>query len=299
MMKRVSDIDLRLLRIFVAVAEARGFAAAEAYLNVSTSTISVHISNLEKRLGLRLCERGRGGFKLTDRGAVVFRETKKILKSLDDFTGVLASTKSVLGGRLSIGMVDGLMTHPRFSISEALREFNSVENDVEIELVVAPRQTLEHDVVNEHLHAAIGPFIRNRSGLVFSSLFDETHGVYCGKGHPLYGAGKDSLRTVDLAQFPAVVRQYHHEFDRDTLGVVKEVARVDTMEGMLALLLSGGYIGFLPDHYASPWVAQGGLFQVGGNGADYVSRHAIVTKSGNRETLALESFVTLLMSHTK
>ena len=96
-----------------------------------------------------------------------------------------------------------------------------------------------------------------------------------------------------------MVRQYHHEFDRDTLGVVKEVARVDTMEGMLALLLSGGYIGFLPDHYAKSWVKQGCLFQIGGNNADYVSKHAIVTKTGNRDSLALETFVDLLKAHAQ
>ena len=104
---------------------------------------------------------------------------------------------------------------------------------------------------------------------------------------------------MDLAQFPSVVRQYHHEFDRDTFGTTKEAAQVDTMEGMLALLLSGGYIGFLPDHYAQVWVDQGALFKIGGNDIDYISEHAIVTKTGNRASPALEVFVGLITAHTK
>ncbi len=39
-MKRVSDADLRLLRIFSIVAESKGFTAAQAALNLSASSIS-------------------------------------------------------------------------------------------------------------------------------------------------------------------------------------------------------------------------------------------------------------------
>jgi DNA-binding transcriptional LysR family regulator len=38
-MKRVSDADLRLLRIFSTVAESRGVAAARAALNLSAPSI--------------------------------------------------------------------------------------------------------------------------------------------------------------------------------------------------------------------------------------------------------------------
>ena len=65
---RLSDLDLRLLRIFVAVVESGGFSLASARLNVAESTISSHMADLEKRLGMRLCERGRSGFRLTDDG---------------------------------------------------------------------------------------------------------------------------------------------------------------------------------------------------------------------------------------
>ncbi|MFW8641943.1 LysR family transcriptional regulator [Rhizobium beringeri] len=55
----VSSPDLHLLRVFVAVTEAGGFSAAQLTLNVSQSTISTQMSDLEARLGLKLCRRGR------------------------------------------------------------------------------------------------------------------------------------------------------------------------------------------------------------------------------------------------
>lgn len=293
-MQRISDIDLRLLRVFVAVAEAHGFAAAESYLNVSTSTISVHISNLEKRLGIRLCERGRSGFKLTEQGRIVYQETKGILKSLDDFSGALANIKSKLAGRLSIGLSDALITHPDFSISEAVRRFNEIDNDVEIELVIAPKQDLESDVVEGRIHAAIGPFLPKKPGLSLVLLYRETHDIYCGLGHPLFDTPQRAIAKADLSAFPAVVRSYAQDFDRDHLGVVREDAMANTIEGLLSLLLSGNYIGYLPDHFAAKWVEDGRLARVPTEGLSYDSRHGMITKSGSRASLALETFIALV-----
>ncbi len=64
----VAEYDLRLLRVFKAVVENGGFSAAEAELGITRSTISVHMANLETRMQLKLCIRGRQGFSLTEDG---------------------------------------------------------------------------------------------------------------------------------------------------------------------------------------------------------------------------------------
>ena len=290
-MNRVSDLDLRMLRIFVAVTEAGGFSAAESQLNISTSTISIHMSNLEKRIGIRLCSRGRSGFRLTERGQVVYQETRQLLKTLDDYPGVLAGAKSLIAGRLAIGMVDGLVTHPRFPVAQAVRHFNQSDNDVQIELRVASRQSLEHDVVEGVLHAAIGPFVREITGLAFAPLFRERHELYCGKGHALFNAQRRIMARADLSTYPAVIRMYHADFDNARLKVVREAASVVTMEAMLTLLLSGGYIGYLPTHFARPWVESGELSEITRADMGYDSQHHLMTKRASRESTAMERFV--------
>jgi DNA-binding transcriptional LysR family regulator len=54
---QISDMDLRLLRVFRTVVDCGGMAAAELELNIGASTVSRHIKDLETRLGLRLCSR--------------------------------------------------------------------------------------------------------------------------------------------------------------------------------------------------------------------------------------------------
>ena len=65
---QVGDYEIRLLKVFKTVVECGGFSAAETVLNISRSTISVHMANLEQRLKLKLCNRGRAGSALTMRG---------------------------------------------------------------------------------------------------------------------------------------------------------------------------------------------------------------------------------------
>src|SRR4029079_18038337 len=97
MIGRLSDIDIRLLRHFVTVVEAGGFSLAAARLNVSESTISQQMSDLEARLGMRLCDRGRVGVRLTRHGDEVYKATVELLEDMSRFRDRLA----VLGTELS------------------------------------------------------------------------------------------------------------------------------------------------------------------------------------------------------
>lgn len=68
LLAQVGDFEIRLLRLFKTVVECGSFTAAEGRLGITRSAISLHMNDLEKRLGMRLCQRGRAGFSLTDEG---------------------------------------------------------------------------------------------------------------------------------------------------------------------------------------------------------------------------------------
>lgn len=101
MLRTVTDLDLRLLRIFSTVVKCGGFTAAQAELNMSQSNISMHIGSLEKRLGYRLCERGKGGFRLTAKG-------KRILdasQAMFDAIGLFRDEAQGLSGNLAVDLI--------------------------------------------------------------------------------------------------------------------------------------------------------------------------------------------------
>ena len=82
---QMSDYEVRLVRIFKTVVECGGFTAAETALGISRSAISQHMNDLEGRLGFSLCQRGRGGFSLTEEGKEIYQVGLTLLTALEAF----------------------------------------------------------------------------------------------------------------------------------------------------------------------------------------------------------------------
>ncbi len=295
-MRSVSNIDLRLLRVFVTVVECGSYTAAQSRLNIGTSTISLHMTELEQRLGFRLCDRGRSGFRLTELGNNVYSEAKAVLRSLDNFSASMSTLTSQLSGKLVIGIVDNLVTHPNFTVMNALRDFHAKPNKVFFELLTANREELEQGILQGTIHAAIGPFVRRINGLSMKPLFKEIHRVYCGRGHKLFGEKVKQITPDVISGLPVVVRGYHEQFDLEHFEGAWPAATVRNLEAMVILLLSGAYIGFLPIHVAKPWVDAGQLHTIGGNDSAYVSDHMLITRKGLQAPRALSTFIDALIA---
>ncbi|SED62996.1 LysR family transcriptional regulator [Rhodobacter sp. 24-YEA-8] len=294
-MSRLADIDIRLLRVFRAVVEAGGLAAAQSTLDTSTSTISLHMSELEKRLGFRLCQRGRAGFMLTDRGYMTYEQVKRMLNTLDDHFDSILSLRKRLTGRIRLGVVDSLVTHPHSPLIEALRKFNRLENEVELQLLVDERSELERRVLAHDLHAAVSPFVRPVAGLDFRRLLIERHKLYCGPDHPLFGSVAPMTRAA-LAQFPFVLRSHLGRADEERFHGMNVRATANNMEAMLTLVLTGNYIGLLPDHLAATWVKSGQLSHVHAPEMEHISHHSLLVPRTLDLSTAAATLVPLLLA---
>src|SRR5271154_7080583 len=102
----VVDLDLRLVRYFVVVAEHRHFGRAAAALHVAQPSLSRQIRRLEQQLGARLLDRTTQGTKLTAAGEVFRPLAEALLKSAAQ---AAARTRSAAEpSRLIIGYVTGV-----------------------------------------------------------------------------------------------------------------------------------------------------------------------------------------------
>ena len=84
-----TSVDLKRLALFRQVVESGGLSAAETVLNVNLPTISAHLASLEASLGMRLCERGRRGFRLTEQGQGVLAASERLFESVQAFRAEL------------------------------------------------------------------------------------------------------------------------------------------------------------------------------------------------------------------
>ena len=140
---QVSDFDIRLLRLFRSVVECGGFSAAESVLGIGRSAISQQMSDLEQRLGLRLCQRGRAGFALTEEGREVYQSSLQLFGALESFRNGVNGLHRELRGELHIGLTDNLVTVPHMRITHALARLKELGPDVRIQ-IVKPEQQSRH-----------------------------------------------------------------------------------------------------------------------------------------------------------
>lgn len=85
MLGNIFDVDLKMIRIFCTVVECGGFTPAKTALNIGLPRLSSTISDLEIRLGTRLCQRGRQGFRLTSAGVATYEASRALLNDLERF----------------------------------------------------------------------------------------------------------------------------------------------------------------------------------------------------------------------
>lgn len=286
---RVSDADLRLLRIFATVVDCKGFAAAQAELNLSPPSISSYIAALEQRLGVRLCNRGRGGFEVTDKGAIIFREAQRLFASVEEFIASAGAVRGRLTGNLRIGVVDCTVTHPASPLGEALRHFNARDHEVRIELTIQAPQDLQRGVLDGRLNLAIGSFPVRIAALNSQPLYHERNAFYCGAGHPLFA--KKAVTPEDIRAHRVVARGYWRRADLSRIGIEREAASVDNMEAQAILILSGAYLGYLPEHYAAGWQAQGLVRSLLAEELAYEAPFALITRRGRAPVAVVRQFV--------
>lgn len=163
-MRRLDNIDLRLLRVFLTLVDAGGFPEAQIVLNLSPSTLSTHLGTLERKLGGRLCERGRGGFRLTQFGEATYAATRQLFDDIDSFHTRLGRDQGQLVGRLRIGIVDGVVTSPELGLQKALARFGEEADSVYIDLHLGTPQELEQSLSDGRRDMVIGPLSRRCRG---------------------------------------------------------------------------------------------------------------------------------------
>ena len=180
------------------VAQCGGFAAAQVALNVGQSTISRQIGDLEKRLGMRLCQRGRAGFRLTDKGRVVYEACQHLATALESFRTTVGALRGELVGDLSIAAIDNWATERGYPLADVLRAFRGKARQVHIHLHTLAPDEIERAVLENRVNLGIGVFHQHRPGLLYEALYDDPVELYCGAGHALFDRAPHGLDRNDL-----------------------------------------------------------------------------------------------------
>ena len=143
------QLELDLLRTFVAIVETGGFTRAAERLNKTQSTVSAQIKKLEEQLGQTLIARDTRNLALTAHGELLLERGRELLRLSDDLLSRLAEPE--LEGRVRLGTPEDFATS---HLPQVLAAFSRAHPRVRLEVTCELTRRLErqfraghHDLV--------------------------------------------------------------------------------------------------------------------------------------------------------
>ncbi|MBT1585574.1 LysR family transcriptional regulator [Curtobacterium flaccumfaciens] len=101
-------VEMRALECFVAVADEGSFSRAAVRMGVSQPSVSQQVRALETQVAGPLFERGSRGVMLTATGEALLPTARKALAAMNEFEMAASERGGQLGGRINLGVIDGL-----------------------------------------------------------------------------------------------------------------------------------------------------------------------------------------------
>lgn len=167
----MSNITLKQLRYFDAVANFGHFGQAADVCAVSQPAISVQIKDLEETLGTKLFERGARQVRLTPFGDDFALRARDILRAVDDLSDMARAADAGFAGRLRLGIIP---TIAPYLLPRIIGELAVAYPGLDINVRETQTEKLIADLREGRLDTAIVALPVSEPALVEVPLFDET-----------------------------------------------------------------------------------------------------------------------------
>jgi DNA-binding transcriptional LysR family regulator len=194
------ELEPRLLRSFVAVAEELHFGRAARRLHISQPPLSMQIRKLEARIGTRLFERDRRKVALTEAGGFLLDRARHLLA---ESARACAEARRIGRGE-SGALAIGYTTTATYEVLPPLiRAFRKAHPDVQLELIEM-RSSLQPEALRTsriEVGLACGPL--NPPDLEERVVVEESFVLAVGGRSRL--AQRDRVRLRDLEHEPFVL----------------------------------------------------------------------------------------------
>jgi DNA-binding transcriptional LysR family regulator len=187
-----ADLDLRLVRYFITVAEHRHFGRAAAQLVITQPSLSRQIRRLEQQIGARLLDRTPQGTRLTEAGEVFLADAKGLLRTAR--SSVSRTHAAARPHRVAVGYTTGVIATP------AVLAMRHRHPDAEVTIRHLDLPSARSALLDGEVDAAVTRLPFASDGLTVTVLYDEPRVLVVPLDHRY--AGKESVTLDDIADEP-------------------------------------------------------------------------------------------------
>jgi DNA-binding transcriptional LysR family regulator len=187
-----ADLDLRLVRYFVVVADHLHFGRAAAVLHLAQPSLSRQIRRLEQQLGARLLDRTPQGSRLTEAGEVFLPRAKALLRSAAQAAAYTRAAAEP--SRITIGYTTYIVVTP------AVRDLRQRHPDADVHTLHLGWNEGRAALLDHRVDALVTRLPFPTDQLHVTVLYDEPRVLVVPLDHRL--AGKESITLDDIADEP-------------------------------------------------------------------------------------------------
>jgi len=248
------------LRYFMAVVETGKVSDAAVAVNISPSSITESIKDLEYYLGTLLFTRSRTGLQLTQEGYRFLAYAQRILGDVENAKDAILDDQSSLTGRINIGVS---ITVAGYFLAGLLQKFRKSFPNIDINVIERPRLEIEKMVGNGSLDIAVlltsnTPAKKNHNII---SLIRSERRLWTSADHLF--AGRDIVTLEEISTQP-YIQLLIDEAEVTTLNYWKKynmrpnvTFKTESVEAVRSLVATGAGITILSDMVHRPWSLEG------------------------------------------
>ncbi|MAJ07314.1 hydrogen peroxide-inducible genes activator [Ponticaulis sp.] len=243
---------LKQLEYLVAIAETGKYGEAAKRVNVSQSSLSTQIADMEEELGTRLLERGRHGAVLTPTGRDIVVRARYILRQVEELHTLSRQSEEDFKGRINLGVLPSVGP---YLLPPATRQLH--QRFPELRLIVREERTID---LAEHLRDG-------RFDLIISTpeshpecrsepLFTEQLWICAASDDPL-SSTTGPVEPEELRGHPLLTIGYGHRLSElvhrlaDDIGTqVSTEYEGSSLDAVRQMAIMGAGVAVLPSLYA-------------------------------------------------
>ena len=190
----MTNITLKQIRAFVAVATDGSFTKAADRLHVTQSTLTSSIKALEDEIGLQVLDRSTRSVLPTRQGSLFLPIAKRLLRDLEDALDDLRMAAERERGSVSVCAAGSFIT---YVLTPALMQLASSYPGVHARLTEGTTQSVAQQVLSGEADFGVTTLFEPLPELDAALLLTDAYGAVYATGHAL-NHHKGTLRWSDL-----------------------------------------------------------------------------------------------------
>ena len=287
------------LFLFCKYVEAGSLSAASRNLNVSKSTLSKSLADLEAHLQVKLVHRSTRSFKLTEVGEEIYQHARILCDELNLIDNIAKSRNAKPFGRIRISASMPIVQH---HLAHLIPEFATSYPDIVLDVVTSDQYS---NLIDENIDIAI----RSHSKVLENSA--HLYGKQLLKDPIILVAGRKYLARNGQPELPSELQSHHGIMTANVhwqlykngqeAAQVQPKCRLQTndLNVVMQAILQNLGIAAVPKSFVQKHIATGELAQVlpEMTCGDMVT--TVLTTSNKNRLLAVQIFLEFLFQHVQ